>query len=91
MKRKQKRDRFIINLELFQLKQELTDTEFAEILNKKRQNWCKWKNGERGISLVSMREITHRIDKHYNKKETWTITDFLREDGPPEVKKEKRK
>jgi hypothetical protein len=89
MNRKQKRDRFIENLDTFRLQQELNDGQFAEILGEKRENWNRWKNGKMGMGLKKAWELVEKLSVYY--KETWKLPSFMSEDGPPKLKEKKRK
>lgn len=92
MNRPQKRDKFIDNLEKFRVAHGYSGPEFARMLQKKRQQWDRWKNGLKrngekkfyGMTLHTIHQLIENLNKATNND--WTLSDWL-QDELPGVKK----
>lgn len=90
MKRRQKRDQLIENLDAFRNERGYSGTEFARILGVRRQQWDRWKNGIKrngtkkfyGMTLKSAHGIITTINKYFD--HTWTLADWI-QDTPPKL------
>ena len=70
MNRGQKRDLFIIRLEMIQQRHELSDAQFAALLKRKRQMWEAWRNGraaKTGMKLKTCYELIENLNEGLTK------------------------